>query len=236
MRQRDRPRQLTPVRHHRRDADPPAAPAAGQVDQVLVEFALQFGRVDVAPRSVRLLGAGLVAVGVVRGARTCRRRCRASSRRPAPRPGRAAPVRRPDPAARQRDSARPRRRSECPTTTTGASASASSSPASAATLASRSTAPPRTSARGRAGPVRRSRTRADAGSPASASAGRARSIRGWPGSAAGRGRAVAVHMQDIGHAVDAARCRPGSIGADLSDPRGVMPACPHRTPNCRPTP
>ena len=57
----------------------------------------------------------------------------------------------------------------------------------------------------------------------------------------GRGRAVAVHMQDIGHAVDVRGMRMACVRRpdsgcvhlrlpDLSDPRGVMPTCPHHTP------
>ena len=58
--------QLTPVRHHRGDADPPAAPAVRPLDQVLVELGVQFGAVHVGPRAGRLLVARLVAVEVVR--------------------------------------------------------------------------------------------------------------------------------------------------------------------------
>ena len=218
---------------HRRNADPPADPPVRQRRPGARRVRGPARPRRPRPTSRDLLRAGLGAVGVVR-----RREHRVGDLAHPPaveaRPrDRAAPAPRPDPgraAARLSATAPP---NECPTTTTGPSASASSRPASAADV-------------GVDGPRRRPRRpavteqvrrddrelRAGAASPASPSAGRVRSGRGSPGSGAARAGRSGSTCSTIVHGCRC--CQPAATTADLSDPRGVMSSCPHRTPTCRP--
>ena len=67
-RQHDFAGQLTPIGHHRRHADSPAAPSARQRDEMFLEFGVDHGRVHFRPGAVGFRGAGFRLIGVVGGA------------------------------------------------------------------------------------------------------------------------------------------------------------------------
>ena len=151
---------------------------------MLVEFAVQFVRVDLAPRAVRLFGAGLLAVGVVRRGEHVVGDVAHPTAVQADR-GIEQHQRRDQIRACGSQIQRDRTAERMPDHHNGPSASASSSRASAPTFASmRPRRRPRRPAVSDQVRCERSRTRAGAALRASASACRARSSRGWPGSGA----------------------------------------------------
>src|SRR5690606_5206426 len=91
-----------------------------------------------------------------------------------------------------------------------------------------STAPPTRTGRGRSDPVRRPRSPAGAGWPASATAGRDRSARGWPTTAAGRPDRSDTRADPRGECSPQRCCHPARTGC-------VRPPCCHAPMTAPPT-